>query len=202
MTLVLWLSCNEIAAESQLRFGPTLIILPAVSAHLLMSCCRGKWDLWYRNTDIKSHSFREIKFWCFFQTVINMMRSEVLDLPAYQIAVLSFGEIVMLYLGICCLVHGTQVMEYHKMNPDMTNSTSLTCSSLNYRSSIESAVRCTDDLQCRAVLSSWEIGGESHLALCNCMAEPAYGYVVNGHSNLDVKTDGKFVTGELLLYVD
>ena len=32
------------------------------------------------------------------------------------------------------------------------------------------------------------------------MTEPAYGNVTNDQSTLDVKTNGKFETGELLLY--
>ena len=130
------------------------------------------------------------------------MRIEALDFLAYQSTGLPFGVIVMLHLGICHVSHGTQDMKYHKMSLKLTNSTSLTCTTLNSRSSIETAVRCTNDMKCRAILSSGETSRESHLALCDCMTEPAYGHVVNGQSTLHVKTNGNFESGELLLCAD
>ena len=159
-------------------------------------------DLRRNDTDIWSQSYRELNFLCFFQIITNTMWIEALDFLAYQSTGLSFGEVVMLYLGICHVSQGTQDIKYHKMSLNMTNSTSLTCTTLNSRSNIETAVRCTNDMKCRAVWSSGENKGESRLALCDCMTEPAYGHVVNSQWTLDVKTNGNFEAGELLLCAD
>ena len=132
-----------------------------------------------------------LKHLCFFQTIMAMMHRQA-----------SVDAIVMLYLGMCLIVKCTQGTVYHKISPHITNSTSLNCTILNYRSNIETAVGCTNDWQCRAVWSSEKNGGNPNFALCNCMMGSAYGHLVkNGQSTLDLKTNVKIGIGELLLYV-
>ena len=128
--------------------------------------------------------------------IIRKMGKRVYMFSSYFKSELSFANVVLFYLGISRLPYVTHGEIYLRITSNMTNSTSLKCSVMDFRSLVETAVRCEQDMDCLAAWSSEEKSVDSNFALCKCMTNPAYGSLANGTGNLDLKIAQEFQIGK------
>ena len=112
----------------------------------------------------------------------------------------STSMFLLLFINLICLLPTSNGTEFDAIEDYMTNSTSLTCNVLSFRSHIDAAVACGNDKECRAtwtaVQRSGAGSGTGAKAVCYCVTTARYGALNYGVGDFYMKNTDIFRTGK------
>ena len=111
---------------------------------------------------------------------------------------------LLLFMNIIYLLPTSNGTEFDAIDDYLTNSTSLTCNVLPFRSHIDAAVVCGKDKECRATWTAVQRSGAGTgtgvNAVCYCVTVAGYGALNYGVGDVYLRNIDIFSTGKCYMW--